>query len=346
MHEKSRKNNQNPVNSFDGLETYTRSVREREVAEREAALQAEAERLTAHVASELARIDAAVVDGNARLTAQATTAANDNAPASSVDWLNPADWQGRTAPRREWLIDSLIPMRTTTILTGDGGVGKSMLALQLSAAVAMGGTTLDMTPKPGRVLYLGAEDEADEFWRRTQAIASRLGGQPRDMAGMRIVPMAGQDATLVMPGKAAPLISTSFWTDFRAKAVAFDPVLIVFDTSANLFGGNEIDRVQVRAFVQALNGLAMEANCATLLLSHPSVAGMATGTGSSGSTAWNNTVRARYWLTETQDEDETRRLGANEQEIELRPESRRYQTLQNGGWNNRLGRRAARSPVD
>ena len=45
-----------------------------------------------------------------------------------------------------------------------------------------------------------------------------------------------------------------------------------------------------------LRGLAMDIDCAVLLLSHPSLTGMSSGTGTSGSTAWNNSVRSRLYL--------------------------------------------------
>jgi RecA-family ATPase len=55
-----------------------------------------------------------------------------------------------------------------------------------------------------------------------------------------------------------------------------------------VFGGDEINRSQVRKFVSMLRGLAIEYDCAVLLLSHPSLTGPNSGTGTSGSTAWNN----------------------------------------------------------
>jgi hypothetical protein len=61
--------------------------------------------------------------------------------------------------------------------------------------------------------------------------------------------------------------------------------------------GNENDRAQARQFIGMLRGLAIRHECAVLLLSHPSVAGIASGGGSSGSTAWNNSVRSRLYLS-------------------------------------------------
>ena len=62
----------------------------------------------------------------------------------------------------------------------------------------------------------------------------------------------------------------------RAHAEVLQPKLITIDTSADAFGGNEIDRAQVRHFVKLLRGVAIENDSTVLLLSHPSVAGIAT----------------------------------------------------------------------
>lgn len=73
----------------------------------------------------------------ARRDREKPIAANDNKPAPQqapaaktagatvVQVINPADWHGEPVPTREWYCEGLIPMRTVTILNGDGGVGKS-----------------------------------------------------------------------------------------------------------------------------------------------------------------------------------------------------------------------------
>ena len=75
------------------------------------------------------------------------------------------------------------------------------------------------------------------------------------------------------------------------------PKHIGIDTSADVFGGNEIDRTQVRQFISLLRRLAIVSNGSVVLLSHPSLTGINTGTGISGSTAWHNSVRARMYMT-------------------------------------------------
>ncbi len=76
------------------------------------------------------------------------------------------------------------------------------------------------------------------------------------------------------------------------------PALVVLDTAADLFEGNENSRTQVRQFIQgALGKIAREANCGVLLCAHPSANGLSNGSGNGGSTAWHNTVRSRLYLS-------------------------------------------------
>jgi RecA-family ATPase len=69
------------------------------------------------------------------------------------------------------------------------------------------------------------------------------------------------------------------------------------DTLSRAFAGNEIDRTQVYAFASHMQALAMVGECSVTVLSHPSLQGMASGTGLSGSTAWHGAFRFRQYLT-------------------------------------------------
>lgn len=230
-------------------------------------------------------------------------AANDNG-GNTPAFVDPAAWEGVPVPVRPWYVPGLIPSRTVTLLSGDGGLGKSLFAVQLGIAGALGIETLGLSPSPGRVLYVGAEDEVDEFHRRIADILTASGRTFAELDGQfLLLPLAEQDATLAAPGAGGKMLPTPLMADLTAKVDAFRPSLVVLDTSADLFGGDEIKRSQVRQFVAMLRAIALKGDCAVLLLSHPSVAGMQTGTGTSGSTAWNNSVRSRLYLTAPTGED-------------------------------------------
>ena len=72
--------------------------------------------------------------------------------------------------------------------------------------------------------------------------------------------------------------------------------VFVLDTLADLHAGQENDRATARQFIGFLRGLALRHELAVVLLAHPSNAGMASGSGLSGSTAWNASVRSRLYL--------------------------------------------------
>jgi RecA-family ATPase len=78
--------------------------------------------------------------------------------------------------------------------------------------------------------------------------------------------------------------------------------LVVIDTAATCFSGNESDRGQVTQFVgTALARLAQDIDGAVLLNAHPSLSGLANGDLRSGSRAWNNSCRSRWGLTRPED---------------------------------------------
>jgi KaiC/GvpD/RAD55 family RecA-like ATPase len=219
-------------------------------------------------------------------------------PINDLPVIDIATWEGKEVADREWFIDGLIPARNVTLLSGDGGLGKSLLALQIGVASALDRVTLGLKPQAGRVLYVAAEDEAEEFQRRAADILRAHGATFADTGGrFHLVPLADHDALLASPGRSGVMEPTKLFGEICGLIDDHCPDLVVLDTAADMFGGDEIKRAQVRQFIAMLRRVCLSMDCAILLLAHPSVAGMQTGTGSSGSTAWNNSVRSRLYLT-------------------------------------------------
>lgn len=232
-------------------------------------------------------------------------------------FLSAATLAGKPVPDRQWLVPDLIPARNVTLLSGDGGTGKSLLSLQLACAVAMGGRWIGRAVSGGHAVYLSAEDELDELHRRLAAIVAAEGATLADLDRLTIRSLAGEDALLAMSGApGAPLAPSALLEELDAFLADLRPALLVLDTLADLFPGNENDRAQVRQFIGLVRGLALRHDCAIVLLSHPSRAGMSTGSGDSGSTAWNNSVRSRLYFE---------RIAADG--IEVNPDARILRTM-------------------
>jgi RecA-family ATPase len=227
-----------------------------------------------------------------------------------------ASFAGQPIPPREWLTRDLVPARNTTTLSGDGGTGKSLLAAQLSVATALGRPWLGQETKHGSVVYLGAEDDQDEMHRRFAAIAREQDVELDRLGNIHILCLAGKNAVLASANVRDIVEPTPLWFELRRIVLEVRPKLVVYDTLADLFAGNENSRPQAQQFVSLLRGLALETDSTALLLAHPSLSGMSTGSGSSGSTAWSNSVRSRLYL------DRVRESG-----VEPNPDARVLRTM-------------------
>lgn len=216
-----------------------------------------------------------------------------------------SDLAGQPVKPRLWLVPDLVPAGDITMLGGDGGTGKSLLALQLAVATATQGQWIDQTiGTPGKVMFLSAEDDLDELHRRLDAICDSEGIGLESLKRLLILSRAGGESLLAVPDKKTGSMTASpLYAKIDTAMEAARPALLVLDTLADLHSGNENDRAHVRPFVQLLRRLAIRHGAAVLLLAHPSLTGMANGSGLSGNTAWNNSVRSRLYLKRVKEAD-------------------------------------------
>ena len=217
----------------------------------------------------------------------------------AIDWIDPATWHGVAPRARPWIIDGVVPDGEVTLLTGAGGVGKTLLAQQIGTCAAAGLPALGRTTRQCKVMMFLCEDSADELHARQVDINASLALDMVDVsANLRIASRKYMDNLLVLWDRhTGAMRRQAVWERLRADAVAWGAKLVVVDTIADTFGGSEIDRSQVRQFVQSCLGrLAQEIGGAVLALGHPSKAGQQSGDGTSGSTAWHASVRSRLYL--------------------------------------------------
>jgi hypothetical protein len=243
----------------------------------------------------------------------------DEAPAEAepelppLQWANTRTWRQTEAPKREWEVDGFIPRGVVTLVYGEGGVGKTLVMHQYAACAAAGVKWLGQPTRPARVMCVFCEDDEDELHRRHQAIIKACGIEGDSVDdNLRIISRAGEDNLIVgFSRSGAAMQKTAFWHQLNREADAWQPDVLILDTIADIYGGSEIDRMQVNQFVKVgLGGLAPKnSKRSVIALGHPSVAGRSEGR--SGSTAWSNASRHRNYMRRPKGKEK-----GNEREIE------------------------------
>jgi RecA-family ATPase len=225
-------------------------------------------------------------------------------PGFKLPWIDPSRLDGRPVPEREWLVEGLIPARAVTMINGDGGIGKSLLAMQLMTCCALDRPWLGKETAHVKAMGVFCEDEEDELHHRQDAINRHYGCTFADLGDCRWLSRVGNENTLVEfltrytdGEKRDDFEETYLVAHITNAAKEFGAQLLVLDSLHDLFSGNENDRRQARQFIQILREIAIAISGAVVLLAHPSMSGIQSGTGAAGSTAWNNAVRSRLYLT-------------------------------------------------
>jgi RecA-family ATPase len=235
--------------------------------------------------------------------AQSVPAPNGRDDSASLAPINPATLDGIPVPPRQWLVPDWIPMARATGLYGAGGEGKTLIAQMLATAGAIRAQWLGLPVRQCNSLLVFCEDDQDEMHRRQEQINAHYRCSFADLGAMRWLPRLGADNALMAFDTGRPVL-TDFFHEILRVALELRAQFVAVDTLADVFGGNENDRSQARAFAQAALGyLARETQGAVIALAHPSRAGMNSGSGESGSTAWIGTFRSQAYLSSPKPED-------------------------------------------
>jgi RecA-family ATPase len=213
-------------------------------------------------------------------------------------FINMSNWDHEPIPEQQWVVFGRIPRRQSVIFSGEGGAGKSIIQLHLSAATVLGCDWLGATPEQGPALFVDCEDDQDVMHYRLAAITQHYGVCFTDLinSGLHLTSLVGQDTVLATVSRSGLVEPTMLYRRLLQAAGDIKPTMIGIAAAATVFAGEENNRSQVQQFINLTTRLAIVANGAVALITHPSITGINTGTGLSGSTQWHNAVRARFFL--------------------------------------------------
>jgi len=229
-------------------------------------------------------------------------------PAEAVAARVNNDWK-QPGPVTEWLVQGWLPKGRIALFSGEGGQGKSKLALMLAAGMA--GKPEDPNwlvsgPKlasHGAVVFATWEDSRDDIrwrlcdWPRAQ----------KDNRRTTLPALLGDRLTVMDCARAGPAwapredgsrhtstlgVLTPTGAAIRAEAEAREARLLVLDPLAAAFACNENDRGIVRSFMADWDGWARATGCTVLLIAHPPKSEAEY----SGSTDWYGAARAVWTL--------------------------------------------------
>jgi archaellum biogenesis ATPase FlaH len=154
-------------------------------------------------------------------------------------------------PPVPWLVDGIVARGYLTVLHGDGGIGKSFLALQLCVAAMSGGRFLDRDTKRCRVLYVDAENGEGEAHRRLHLL-----GAEESVAGLLEYVVAD----------AHDLIKNS--DELEAMVRRCKPDLIVVDSLASVWSIQEKDATEMTRALMVLTRIADRCKAGVIALHH------------------------------------------------------------------------------
>ena len=221
-----------------------------------------------------------------------------------LETKTPLVWKGTELLKQRWLAAARIPRGDLTLYSGNGGAGKTETAVQLLVAVTAGlGDWLGCVVETGPALFLSCEEPEANVRDRIERICRHRHIDPHAIEDLHLHFPDLEATWLVTADRLGKITRTALLQQLEVWISAHRPILVVIDSIAAVFDGEAIARRQVRSFLAMLRKIARENEAAIVLLDHPSVRGMADGSGTANSVDWRNSVRAMLHLSDAHKND-------------------------------------------
>jgi hypothetical protein len=205
---------------------------------------------------------------------------------STLPAIEPVDWADLFSPDHddgaEWLVEPLIPVGRQVALFSEAKVGKSLVALEMSAAMATGRPVLGRPAGPPvTVVYIDEEMTRDDLRERLTDLGYSGDDDLHRLVYFQLVDL--------------PPLDTEKGGRVMAEVVAqYLPVLVVLDTMARVVGGAEDSSDTYRDFYRCTGKLLKDQRVALLRLDH---SGKDSSRGQRGSSAKADDVDVVFAMT-------------------------------------------------
>lgn len=188
-------------------------------------------------------------------------------------------WTHMTPPKREWLVDQVIPQGQVGVLVAPGGTGKSTICLQLGVAGAVGSKFLNTfeIDKPFKSEMLFGEESEEELQRRGYAIVQQeldmsMGDGKLDCDKIEestfIKSMVGVPKSLTTKQNRQIEFSGILYRLIAAIKQRKDVKLVILDPASRFNGGEENNSEDATKFIEALELIALETGATVLAVHH------------------------------------------------------------------------------
>lgn len=241
-------------------------------------------------------------------------------PVNRFRFVSTAEMLAAPAPAK-WLICELLTLDSLAVLFGESGGGKSFVALDMAACAAAGiAWQGHKVPGAGPVFYVAGEGFRG-LSARLQVLVNHYALDPTKL------PLFFASAAVQFLDRAEADAVTA---EVHALAEVHGlPRLVVVDTLARNYGGDENDTKQMSAFVAAMDRIKSRFGCAVLVVHH-------TGLGDKSRSRGNGSLRAGLdWEYRLESQGEAMALSCTKvKDFEPAPSMAFARDVVNTGWTD------------
>ena len=222
-------------------------------------------------------------------------------------------------PKREYVINELIPKKIVATIIAAGGSGKSFLAMHIAASAASGSSLFGkfLPSKPTKVVFISGEDDSSELQRRLHKVVNGMPPNVKNAVSnnLHFIDLADVFELFTSKTLRGEIQITGFpnyLCELIKGELGEDIGLVIIDPISRFRGGEENLASDTTRFVQSLQLIRDGLNTSVLTLHHVNKGANINGSSQNnarGSSAFIDGVRLVFELNSVSDGEFKKRYG-------------------------------------